>query len=122
MQMAEDGDADGGDGDADGVSLGVPAVMVEDVAPGSPGTRRAIPSRRTVPAVTTVFATLDVPCRRHRPTSPKGRQSRSPGTMANQVCHHGLGARVEADDSRKPGVAALGDAGREGPDQLTPSQ
>jgi hypothetical protein len=35
--------------------------MVEDVEPESSGIRKAMPSRRTVPAVTTVFATVDVP-------------------------------------------------------------
>jgi hypothetical protein len=100
----------------------VVAGRVVDVEAESSGIRAAIASRRIVPAVTTVFATLDVPWRRHRLTSPRGRQSRSPGTMANQVCHHGLGPSVEADDSRQSEVAALEDAGRERPDQLPPSQ
>jgi hypothetical protein len=80
--------------------------MVEDVEAESSGITAPIASRRTVPAVTTVFITVDVPWRRHRPTSPRGRQSRSPGMMANQVCHHGLGPCVEAEDSRESEVAA----------------
>jgi hypothetical protein len=58
--LASDGDGEG-DRDAAGVSLGIPAGMVEDVEAGSAGTRRPIPSRRTVPAVTTVFTIVDVP-------------------------------------------------------------
>jgi hypothetical protein len=104
------------------VSLGIAAGMVEDVEAELSGITAAIASRRTVPAVTTVFTTVDVPWRRHRPTSPRGRQSRSPGMMASQVCHHGLGPCVEAEDSRESEVAALEDAGRERPDQLPPSQ
>jgi hypothetical protein len=121
--LASDGNADTeGDRDGDGVSLGLAAGMVEDVEAGSTGIRAAIASRRTVPAVTIVFTTIDVPWRRHRPTSPRGRQSRSPGMMANQVCHHGLGSCVDAEDSRDSELAALEDAGRERPDQLPPSQ
>ena len=120
--LTNDGDREGeAAGDRDGVSLGIAAGMVVDVEVGSSGIRAAIASRRIVPAVTTVFATLDVPWRRHRLTSPRGRQSRSPGTMANQVCHHALGPSGEADDSRESEVAALEDAGRERPDHLPPS-
>ena len=111
--LASDGDADG-DRDGDGVPLGIATGMV-DVEAESSGITAAIASRRTVPAVTIVFTTIDVPWRRHRPTSPRGRQSRSPGMMANQVCHHGLGPCVDAEDSRESEVAALEDAGRESP-------
>jgi hypothetical protein len=50
-----------GDGDAEGVSLGLAAGMVAVVEAGSSGARKKIPKRRSVPAVTTVFTTVGVP-------------------------------------------------------------
>jgi hypothetical protein len=38
------------------------------------------------------------------------------------IYHRGLGVRMDAGASREPGVAALGDVGRDWPDQLAPSQ
>jgi hypothetical protein len=83
---------------------------------------KELPEEERFPAVTTVLASVDVPRRSHRPTSPSGRQSRSPGTIASQVCHHGRRARVEADESRETVRPALGAAGRASPDQLLPFQ
>jgi hypothetical protein len=85
------------DGDGDGVSLGVAAGVLEVVGTGlgvaagiaevvgteSAGARKAIPNRRSDPTVTAVLTSVRVPLRSHSATSPTGRQSRSPGTIAN---------------------------------------
>jgi hypothetical protein len=86
--------------------------LVGVVGAGSDSAINPIVSRTTVPAVTPVFTNVGVPLRSQRPTRPAGRQSSSPGTMANQVCHHGLETRVDADDGSEAGASALGAEGR----------
>jgi hypothetical protein len=61
------------------VSLGIAAGMVEDIEPESSGIRKAMPSRRTVPTVTTVFATSTSPDVAKDQQAPKAGRAEVPG-------------------------------------------